>query len=292
MLVHRIELTIFSQTLINELSLLPFNKHNCIAMLNTLYPPAVSAQPTSQLRPEVLESQRSGFFKYIQAVDKSGPHVLQNLMQQGKRKESDPNGWPAVREVVEAYLRAANSVIEECSRVTGIEVFVYDDKENRGGRKVDSGISFGSVQRPSTDRPSTSSSVHSHKNKRSTSKLTDANTAKPLPAITKTSSTLEKIARELRRLKGRTNNVFAAEDVVRQDAAPKPAPTHSRLVRRMQSLGDLRSRNASSPNLSPNKKLRADDLPFDKDEMRRQRLIYEAKAGKSSATPTLSSFEV
>lgn len=190
-------------------------------MLNTLYPPVTSAQFTSRLRPEILESERSGFFKYIQAVEKSGPHLLHNLMQQGKRNESDPNGWPAVREVVEAYLRVANSIIEGCSHITGIECFVHNDEENPKGRKVDSNISFGiGNHRLSSERPSTSSSIQPNMSKISPLVQTNASWSRPLTTMIKTASTLDKIARELRRLRGKTKST-TSEEVMRQEDVPK-----------------------------------------------------------------------
>lgn len=83
------------QILINELSLMPFNKHNCAAMLNTLYPPLITVPPTSKLTLPILKAQRDGFFKYIQSVEANGPRVLTNLMQQDM-EFGDDNGWASV----------------------------------------------------------------------------------------------------------------------------------------------------------------------------------------------------
>ncbi|EME81066.1 uncharacterized protein MYCFIDRAFT_14186, partial [Pseudocercospora fijiensis CIRAD86] len=149
--------------LVNELSLLPFHKHNCVAMLNTLYPPAgitEQAQPTSRLTPTVLKEQRDGFFKYIQAVEKNGPRILNNLMQQGKAP-TDVNGWSAVVRNLTMYLQAANSMLKECEHIFDIEDVLSPRKNGNSGssrhtRKADSGISFNSnassERRPSTGR--------------------------------------------------------------------------------------------------------------------------------------------
>lgn len=152
--------------LINELSLLPFNKHNCHAMLNTLYPPVVSTPPTSRLTSSILRAQRDGFFKYIQSVEKSGPRILATLMLQGKAA-GDDNGWIAVTRTLGLYLQIANSMISECVEITDVQsVSPRKDRDSKGSsrnsktssrdsksagtdakgprepRKVDSGVSF------------------------------------------------------------------------------------------------------------------------------------------------------
>ncbi|KAI9889368.1 MAG: hypothetical protein M1814_005537 [Vezdaea aestivalis] len=162
-------------TLVNEMSLLPFNKPNCYAMLNTLYPPSSHPQTlTPQITPQILQSQRDGFWRYIQGVEKNGPDILKNLTEQGRRPElGETNGWAATRQVVDQYLRVANAVIDECTAIPGPQYFgppptssPEDKPETRGGRKVDSGISFSSDDRPSTSGDSratvstTATSVH------------------------------------------------------------------------------------------------------------------------------------
>ncbi|KAI9679178.1 MAG: hypothetical protein M1822_007388 [Bathelium mastoideum] len=226
--------------LINELQLAPFNKHNCVAMLNTLYPPAISHQPTTQLTPTVLKQQRDGWFRYITAVEQNGTAVLSNLTNQGRRP-GDTNGWPALRSTLDMYLRSATVVIAECSDVRDLSHFeakptatsaagaaaLEDDSSNNNaagnrkrGRKADSGVSF--------DRPSTSGS-----NKTTAASKADPVAALPAPPVSpsspsakvaatntaaarrrasahetiaptpKASSALERLAREFRRLKAR-----------------------------------------------------------------------------------------
>ncbi|KZF21796.1 hypothetical protein L228DRAFT_278060 [Xylona heveae TC161] len=245
--------------LINEMSLEPFNKHNCVAMLNTLYPPSSNSQPTSQLTPTVLNSQRGGFFRYIQGVEKNGPKILETLMQQGRRP-GEANGWPAVRDTLDMYLRTTNGVIEECSEVSGVEVFAPEETdEKRKGRKVDSGVSFAT-----DDRPSTSSS-YSGRDK-------PLPPSPPIHGSPKGGSTLEKIAREFRKMKSRNK----AEDAAK-DERPK-----SRGLRSMKSIGtlsDLKERNMSSPSFasSSNRQPPA----FDVEAMQRQRMMWEAAHNKS-----------
>src|SRR5215471_9703658 len=105
--------------MINEMLLQPFNNANCIAMLNTLFPPPVTpaqptpASPTSHLTPRILIAQRRAFFKKILEVENNGSHVLDNFIKEGSR-EGERTGWPIVRDTVDKYLREANVIIDEC----------------------------------------------------------------------------------------------------------------------------------------------------------------------------------
>ncbi|KAI9676857.1 MAG: hypothetical protein M1817_006696 [Caeruleum heppii] len=248
-------------TMINELSLIPFNKANCLAMLNTLFPPASpTAQPTRMLTPMMLHTQRAGFWRYIQSVEKNGIHILQNLMTQGCRVErGDESGWPSVREVLDNYLRVANSIIDECTTITGIESFgpaPETDDQRRNGRKVDSGVSFAT-----DDRPSTSSSQRSQQK-----------SLPHPPTPGKHSSTMEKIARELRKLRAaKQPEVEAAEEAKRAKA---------KSIKKMKStsaLGEFREKNRSFINIGGSK---PPTPTFNLDEETRRRAILEATRAK------------
>ncbi|KAL1310883.1 hypothetical protein AAFC00_001114 [Neodothiora populina] len=265
--------------LINELSLEPFNKHNCVAMLNTLYPPIISSQPTSKLTATILQKQREAFFKYIQGVEKNGPEILDRLMQQGKRA-TDENGWPAVRQTLDMYLTAVNHVLTEASNIIDMDesAQILETTSKRKGRKVDSGISFtASDRRPSSGSVKSTASTEQApetllKEKRSTPHLRG--------------STLEKIARELRHIgRGRTE----VEEMIKP-----PTPTTSefsserpkglRRIRSLGNLGNLRSANNSSTSIAlPTP---SDTPAFDVDEMKRARLVYEANAAKTKSIVT------
>lgn len=244
------------------MALPPFNKSNCLAMLNTLYPPpnpSQKSQPTRQLTPSILEGQRDGFWRYIQAVERNGPAILDNLMLHGRRVErGDVNGWPSVREVLDKYLRAANGVIEECTQIVGPETFAdmipEAEVQRRNGRKVDSGISFASHDRPSTSQ----SSIGSRD--------------KPLPSPppqAKNGSTLEKIARELRKIRDRKR----AEETLADDR-DKPKAKTLKKMKSTSALGDMRANNKSFANGSA--EARCAYPPFSPDEERRRRAILEA----------------
>ncbi|KAL9083894.1 MAG: hypothetical protein Q9159_005510 [Coniocarpon cinnabarinum] len=205
--------------LINELSLRPFSRYNCLAMLNTLYPPLLhdmdqgpSHQPTAMLTPEVLSNQRRGFLDWIQKVEQDGYSSLAPLMDIGKRAE-DENGWPAVRVCLDEYLRLVNHVIEDCSAVISAEDLDsngqrrpsagWSDSTGRSSRKADSGVSFTSKDTPNTSissskRPSTSGSEGKENLRPKTPSYETERTRTG-------GSTLEKLAREIRRFRSPQN---------------------------------------------------------------------------------------
>ncbi|KAK5952958.1 hypothetical protein OHC33_006079 [Knufia fluminis] len=261
--------------LVNEMSLKPFNKQNCLAMLNTLYPPMLNSSqfvpPTRQLTQQIVAEQRKHFFRYITAVEKSGAVVLKNVMSQHARP-GEETGWPKVRDDLDNYLRMANSIIDECLETTGRSIspksatFDHDEINEEHKRKVDSGISFGSTSgytsnrssaqshmtRPST---STTSSVSTHSRHTSRDKQLD----KSLPAAPEDEDTitmkpagsaLERIARELRKIGSRGNMREESkprqtintsfEDVPMAEAESPPA-TPGRGLRFKRSLKNIRS---------------------------------------------------
>ncbi|KAL8706223.1 MAG: hypothetical protein Q9201_000729 [Fulgogasparrea decipioides] len=256
-------------TLINEMRLEPFNKANSIAMLNTLYPPTTSIPPTRQLTPSILESQRHTFFRYITAVEKNGKIVLKKLETQGKGP-NDENGWTAVRESVDKYLRTANGVIEECLAITGPDSLDPNSQENRrGARRADSGVSFAVG-----DRPSTSSSRGSRSNSITNKPLPASPPAQAPPSPKKKGTTLEKIARELRNLRARSDP--------NKGAMAAAVGDNIKTVKRIKSTSSIR--DASHPKHT---RVGSGDShgrapTFDIDEQRRQQLILEAQRRKGN----------
>jgi hypothetical protein len=255
-------------------------------MLNTLYPPVMTVQPTAKLTIPTLMSQREGFFKYIQTVEKRGVGCLETLMNQG-RKDDEINGWTSVKRHLNEYLRLANSVIQECWDVNNISLDEAVTRaeaarqhsvatERRNGRKVDSGFSFGSDGRHSKN-PSTSSN-----------KSTNSEPRRPATPIGKGGSTLERIARELRKIRPKHIEVTemipqrSFEDVQKENS-PQKSKGVSRL-RKMKSLGalgDLKQNNVSASSVvsaGRNKASPAHD-PYNSDEMRQARAAFERRAG-------------
>ncbi|KAL2223169.1 hypothetical protein M432DRAFT_40244 [Thermoascus aurantiacus ATCC 26904] len=237
-------------TLINEMLLEPYNKANCLAMLNTLFPPVTSAtvQPTAQLTPKILQSHRDGFWRYISAFETNGRQILDKLIKQGAR-EGEETGWPSVRDVLDKYLRKANAIIDECFEVNGPDS-LEEDFQSRGhkGRKVDSGISFGS-----TDRPPATSSGNSN----------GPALDKPLPPSPSTkSSTLERIAREIRKM---------------GDASK------AKTLKKIRSASALGERHENLSSMS-------ETSFFDVDEFKRKRMIWEATNRKKAHHAKQSSY--
>lgn len=259
--------------LVNELSLTPFHKHNCVAMLNTLYPPAgitEQAQPTSMLTSAVLKAQRDGFFKYIVAVEKNGPRILNNLMQQGKGP-TDINGWSAVVRNMTMYLQAANSILKECEQIFDIEDVSPRKNRNSGPsrhtRKADSGISFtsnaSSERRPSTGRSEKEPASPIEWNRPKT------------PSGARHGTALEKLARGLKTIgRSRTDVTEIIDDG--DDFPPQSPPADKpKMLRKMRSLGSLGDRKASSSSLASRQ---GSDAPaFDVNQMRQLRADYEAR---------------
>ncbi|KAL8735601.1 MAG: hypothetical protein Q9166_000770 [cf. Caloplaca sp. 2 TL-2023] len=262
-------------TLINEMRLEPFNKANSLAMLNTLYPPTTSAPPTRQLTSSILEAQRNTFFRYITAVEKNGKKVLKNLETQGKGP-NDANGWTAVRESVDKYLRTANSVIEECQEIAGSDSLDPNSQDyRRSDRRADSGVSFGIG-----DRPSTSSSRGSRSNSTTTNNkplpASPAMAQAPQPPLSpkKKGTTLEKIARELRNLRSRSDPHKGV--TVTLDGE------NVKTIKKMKSTSSIRDTSRSKHTRMGSGGSGPRARTFDIDDEKRQQLILEAQRQKEN----------
>lgn len=125
-------------TLIHELRNPNFNRSNCIALLNTLYP-IDETKINDLLTADTLATQRSGLWKYIVAVHKNGSKVLDSVL--------DANGgWESVAEAANKYCSDALDLIkmaEDISRPTSYGSFqsdssVEDLPTRHGLRRTDS----------------------------------------------------------------------------------------------------------------------------------------------------------
>ncbi|KAF1979630.1 hypothetical protein BU23DRAFT_101917 [Bimuria novae-zelandiae CBS 107.79] len=244
--------------MINELSLQPFNKLNCVGMLNTLLPPQPASGgklPSTLLTCQTLRQERDSFFYYITQVQKHGPGVLEMLTQGESTK------WSVVQKEVDKYLRVAKNIIDDCMATVGTEDFKSVD-EPRKGKKTDSGVSFGSQMRPST-----SSSIHE----------------KPLPlspidtqSAPKGLSKLEKLSREFKRMRVKTRP--DVEEMVKLDQdLPMVGDNKGKKIKKARSLANLRGRNHSSTSVSASSRNGSDAVPFDAEEMKRARAVYESR---------------
>ena len=286
-------------------------------------------QPTAQLTSQVLATQRDGFFRYITAVDRNGTKCLKGLMNQSRR-EGEFSGWPSLRETLDKYLRMANSIIDECYEITGRDSiqsptaasFSSIEVDDEGRRKVDSGLSYTSSSnrnsvRSHETRPSTCSSMSTHSRHHSKDKplppgppLASAE-AKAKPA----GSTLERIAREIRRIrsrgdiressKSRPRTAVPVDDVTSTELSgageqPPPTPPKDRKLRTKLSLKNMRSNsalrerdgNSRSKPSSREGESEKDTPAFDVGEMRRRRMIWEAQQKKKERHHSAESMEV
>jgi hypothetical protein len=261
------------------MALQPFNKNNCHAMLNTLYPPVEATQPSARLSIPLLMVQREGFFNYVRAVEGQGPMCLQTLMRQGARY-GEENGWPAVKRTLTNYLNLSNKMIRESQDISSMDVYInstpsvpfkhpeadqptLDVVAQEIHRKTDSGIGFNDKMHSKT--PSTSSKQSSLSTSTAPSIVTPPSSRAPSSAFEfGKGSTLERLARELRKMKPRRLKV---DEIVKQPintdlanlAPTSPIKTPNSpnksvrfSLRKMKSFGtlsELRSNNSSMASL-------------------------------------------
>lgn len=250
-------LLITVQIMINELSLQPFNKLNCMGMLNTLLPPQSASGgklPSPLLTHQTLRQERDSFFHYITQVQKQGPGVLEKLTQ------GETTKWSVVQKEVDKYLRVAKNIIDDCMATMGTEDFKSID-EPRKGKKTDSGVSFGSDMRPVI-----SSSIHEQPLRKAS--IDSQSTSKGL-------SKLEKLSREFRRM--RVKSRPDVEEIVKRDhELPLVGDSKGKSIKKARSLANLRGRNSSSTSVAGSRK-GSDAVHFDPEEMRRARALYESR---------------
>lgn len=252
--------------MINELSIQPFNKLNCVGMLNTLLPPMQSSTklPSPMLSHEMLKDERDAFFDYIREVQKKGPSVLEQVVNLHKADDEE-TGWPAVQRSVDKYLRVAKNMIDDCLATTGPESFQGYADEPRKGKKTDSGVSFGSERRPSVG-----SSFHEAPMPEMPSNY--APTPKGL-------SKIERITREFKRMRVKPRP--EVDEIIQiSQGQPQSSDSKVKAIKKARSLASLRLRgNGSSLSLASRKG--SDVAPFDPEEMKKHRQIYDASVNKS-----------
>jgi len=248
--------------LVNQMMLEPFDKANCLALLNTLLPPLHrdSSTPTQQLSTAVLGNHRDTFFKFIITFE-SDPSILEPIMKQGARP-GDENGWPALCDVVDRYLNAALEMIDEC-------ILINEPSQiSKSGvqRRTDSGISFGPDFGPC---PTSSQS---------------SDTDKPLPHFPEPSTGASKHGSLLDR--------FASLSTWGKKKDPKKEQQREqreqrrefeRSLRKMQSCREFNSRSSSTKSTKSTKtsaKFNA-TISFELTDDKRRRLIDEAQARKA-----------
>ncbi|KAF1848560.1 uncharacterized protein K460DRAFT_375407 [Cucurbitaria berberidis CBS 394.84] len=256
--------------MINVLSEEPFNKLDCLSLLNTLFPPM---RDQTKLHPllnhQTLKEERQCFFDMIGRVQKHGPVVLQPIIDKNKGS-GDVTGWPSVQNTVDKYLRVAKNIIEDCMKTTGPETFDRYANERSKEKKHDSGVSFGSERRPSVG-----------------SNLLDRQATAPLPNFApapKGLSKLERITREFKRMRVKPRP--EVDEIVRigqpaaADFIPQSAEnTGKKTLKKARSLASLKFSNGSALSLASRKG--SDAVPFDAEQMKKHRMIYEASVSKN-----------
>lgn len=255
--------------MINELQLQPFNKLNCMGMLNTLLPPMhdSSKLPSPVMELEMLKEERDTFFEYIRQVQKNGPKCLQSIITLNAGPD-DESGWPAVQRIVDKYLRVAKNMIDDCLATTGPESFkAY--AEERKGKKTDSGVSFGSERRPSVG-----STAH------------EQYAEEPMPSYVPTpkgASKLERITREFKRMRVKPRP--SVEEIVQvnsrtdTDYAPQATEVKGKKLKKVRSFASLKFGNSSSLSLASRKGSDASEA-FDPEQMKKARAMYDASVNK------------
>ncbi|KAN0069885.1 hypothetical protein V8E54_012191 [Elaphomyces granulatus] len=247
-------------TMINEMMLEPYNKANCLAMLNTLLPPVTPAtvQPTAHLTPKILQCQRDGFWRYIISIETNGKQILDKVMKQGAR-EGEETAWPLARDALDKYLRSANEIIGDCLEINDPESLADESSDGvHKSRKVDSGISFNS-ERSETPSGSSNSSGILNKDIFTTPKTKKGKAG---------STTLERIAKELRKMRGGRDHKEKNRD---------SEGSNRILPKRLKSTSALNEGYRCTSGSSS-----SDCSHFEIDEFNRKRLIWEATNKKST----------
>lgn len=243
-------------------------------MLNTLLPPVHehTKLPSKILTLQRLKDERQTFIDLIKNVQKSGPCVLRPLLNEN-RGPNDPSGWTSVQKALVKYLRVSMNMIQDCTTTVGPESFGrYTDTFGKES-KHDSGVSFGSDRRPSVG-----------------ASLQESKAPEPVQNFApapKSLSTIERITREFKRMRVKPrpeieeitqmNHRTAAETV----AAPNEnTSVGKKSLKKARSLASLRFGNGSAVSLASRKG--SDAVPFDADQMKKHRLMYEASAKTSN----------
>lgn len=233
----------------------PFNKANCLALLNTLFPPLHrdSSTPTQQLSTAILGNHRDTFFRFITTFE-SDPSILEPIMKQGARP-GDENGWPALYDVVDRYLNAALEMIDECTLINDPSQISKSGVQ----RRTDSGISFGPDFGPC---PGSSNS---------------SDTEKPLPQFPELNTGTSKHGSFLERFASLSG--WGKKKDPKKEQQKERQREFERSLKKMQSCREFHSR-ASSTKSKTSTKFKA-TISFDLTDDKRRRLIDEAQARKA-----------
>src|SRR5580700_9928819 len=104
--------------MIDEMENKYFNKHNAVALLNTLFPPNPQELPCDGFTQDTLRRHRHNCLEYVLAVESSGITVLNrfvSLMRVGS--------WGETREAMTKYFELADLMMKQASEVRDLSFF-------------------------------------------------------------------------------------------------------------------------------------------------------------------------
>jgi hypothetical protein len=221
-------------------------------MLNTLFNFQVhdpkAPKPAFDYEDKVETArQRQFFFEYIRNLERNGKVALESLLKSGARP-GDETAWPLVHGFLEKYLNLADDTIHECTRVRDRDYLEAELRSKTHKRSADSGVSFTSAMNESFSSANSRAATPSEKSR------------SPTPDSKSSKSRLERISHQLRKIRSRPD--------IKETAKTKPT------LSKKKSLTALVSGRSASSSSS--------ETHFDVDEMKRQKMIWEAKERKKA----------
>ncbi|CAG8954984.1 hypothetical protein HYFRA_00008673, partial [Hymenoscyphus fraxineus] len=139
-------------TMAHELQSTPFYKPNVLAMLNTLFPPAMKEMPNDKVDIKTINKYRATFYHHILAVEAKGSGIAKDFIQKLLEPKAK-HGWSETRKHLEEYISLADTMISEAKAVEGIDYY-HETSSSRHSRSASAARSSYS------DRPQTASSAN------------------------------------------------------------------------------------------------------------------------------------
>ncbi|KAL1385098.1 hypothetical protein HDK64DRAFT_311488 [Phyllosticta capitalensis] len=272
--------------LINEIKFTSFDKHNCMAMLNTLWPPIPCNVPDG-ITPEIVQSQRVNFFKSINTYPNHVQDLDRLIVEWARPGEQD--GWACVAHILSKYLWRVDRLLEISDNIQSRadldahapqkpreqeqEILPSTPDESsqeiysRKGRKVDSGVSFASN---SSKRPSTSgsqSSASSFYKQEMSQTMSQFDFSEPKTPRTQ-------------RIRNAVSRIARKKNHDDDEAGDKEKSKGLRKMRSLSTIArDFKERNMSGTSLASRHGSVAE--PFDAEQMKRHRMAYESRIGQA-----------
>lgn len=137
-----------------------WNKHECLALLNTLFPPAIEGTPNDSICKNSMHKYRAVFYRYIQETEAIGPSCMTKFIYQLSHPGTG-HTWPEVRADIDRYLELADLMIEQANAVAnpeagGVKFFLGHEDDSLSARIV-SNVASESSERSTTISSATTS---------------------------------------------------------------------------------------------------------------------------------------